>query len=66
MSTQLKINKRTLVVTALDETGGEKKYWLSRTPYERLQTLETLRQLNYGYDKSSARLQRVLEITQRA
>ncbi len=62
MNGNLKIDKAALTVTALDETGGEKNYWLSRTPYERLQAVETLRQLNYGHDQSSSRLQRLFEV----
>jgi hypothetical protein len=65
MNSKLAIDKTAFAVTALTETGGEKSYWLSRTPYERLLAVETLRRLNYGHDRSSARLQRVLEVAQR-
>jgi len=37
-------------------------YWHSRTPQERLWALELMRQEAYGYDRATARLQRVLEI----
>jgi hypothetical protein len=54
------------VVSSFEEADAEdKKYWLSRTPIERLQHTEYLRRLNYGYDPT-ARLQRVLEIAERA
>lgn len=43
----------------------EREYWLSRTPLERLQHMELLRRINYGADAAS-RLQRVLEVTERA
>ena len=42
----------------------DKEYWLSRTPLERLQHMELLRRINYG-SNATARLQRVLEITER-
>jgi len=42
----------------------KKAYWLSKTPYERLQATELMRQIIYGYDPSATRLQRVLEIAQ--
>ncbi|MDL1912536.1 hypothetical protein FBQ81_17890 [Chloroflexi bacterium CFX6] len=42
----------------------DREYWLSRTPYERLQYMELLRRINYG-SAAAARLQRVLEITER-
>jgi hypothetical protein len=43
----------------------DKEYWLSRTPHERLQYLELLWRINYG-SLATARLQIVLEITERA
>ena len=57
--------KNTFTITSLFEQSDEKLYWLSKTPYERLQALELMRQIIYGYDPSSTRLQRILEITQR-
>ncbi len=44
--------------------AADRAYWHSRTPEERLQALELMRQSAYGYDQANARLQRVLEITQ--
>jgi hypothetical protein len=60
----MKVDRTVLVVTSLHESD-EKKYWLSKTPDERLQALELMRQIIYGYDPATARLQRVLEIAQR-
>jgi hypothetical protein len=40
-------------------------YWRSRPPAERLAAVEFLRQTTYGYDPTTVRLQRVLEIAQR-
>jgi len=62
----LKLNKTALTVASLADQSDDKQYWHSKSPYERLQAVETLRQLNYGYRQSTARLQRVLEVTQRA
>ena len=54
------------VVSSFEEADKQdKEYWLSKTPYERLQHMELLRRINYG-PNATARLQRVLEITQRA
>jgi hypothetical protein len=50
------------MVASLSDPSGDKEYWLSKAPYERLKAVETLRQLNYGYSQSTSRLQRVLEI----
>ena len=62
----MKIDKKTLSVASLFEPSDEKAYWLSRTPHERLQAAELMRQIVYGYDPSTTRLQRVLEIAQRS
>jgi hypothetical protein len=54
------------VASSFEEAEREdKEYWLSRTPYERLQYMELLRRINYG-SAAAARLQRVLEIAERA
>jgi hypothetical protein len=60
-----RINRRKISITSLQDQSGDKDYWLSQTPYQRLKAVETLRQINYGYHKSSARLQRILEIAER-
>ncbi|MCH8030220.1 MAG: hypothetical protein IIB09_00165 [Bacteroidetes bacterium] len=53
------------VFTSFEEADeADRRYWWSRTPEERLQHMQHLRELNYG-DEASARLQRVLEITRR-
>jgi hypothetical protein len=58
----IKIDKKILSVASLFEPSDERAYWLSRTPHERLQAAELMRQIVYGYDPSTTRLQRVLEI----
>jgi hypothetical protein len=42
--------------------AGDRRYWHSRTPQERLWALELMRQKAYGYDPETVRLERVLEI----
>jgi hypothetical protein len=59
-----KIDKTSFTVASLFDQSDEKAYWLSRTPYERLEAVELMRQIIYGYDLSATRLRRVLEITQ--
>lgn len=58
------VDRSALSVSGLHEGSDEKDYWLSKTPEERLQALELMRQILYGYDPSTARLQRVLTVTQ--
>lgn len=62
----LKLNKAALTVVSLADQSDDREYWHAKSPYERLQAVETLRQLNYGYRQSTTRLQRVLEVAQRA
>ena len=59
------MQKNTITLASLFEQSDEKLYWLSKTPDERLQALELMRQIIYGYDPSTTILQRVLEVTQR-
>jgi hypothetical protein len=59
------MNKTALQVTPLDAPSGDKEYWVSKTPQERLRALELMRQVVYGYDPASARLQRLLEVAER-
>lgn len=61
----IKIEKTAFTVTSLNESD-EKAYWLSKTPYERLAAIEIMRQVIYGYDPSTTRLQRVFTVTQRS
>lgn len=60
-----------LAKTKLDRThfsvatltdADEKAYWLSKSPAERLEALELMRQMVYGYDPARTRLQRVLSV----
>jgi hypothetical protein len=61
----LKIDRMSFEVASLHETSKDKRYWLSQSPYERLRTVEILRQINYGYHQSTSRLQRIVEIAER-
>ena len=61
-----KLDKTAFSIVSLEKNDLEEKaYWLSKTPFERLDALETMRQIIYGYDPTTTRLQRVFEVTQR-
>ncbi len=60
-----RLDRSVLVVSSLFEDSDEKDYWLSKTPYERLEALEQMRQIVYGYDPATTRLQRIFEVAQR-
>ena len=59
------MDKTAFSVGSLDDKGDEKAYWQSKTPEERLAAVELMRQIAYGYDPSTTRLQRVLSVTRR-
>ena len=60
----LKMDKSKISVVRLGDDSAERKYWHSKTPYERLIAVEIMRQIAYGYDPSTARLERVYKVTQ--
>jgi len=60
----LKLDKTAFTIAALSDEADEKSYWLSKTAYERLAAIEIMRQIIYGYNPSTIRLQRVLAVAQ--
>jgi hypothetical protein len=64
---KFKIDRKAFSVVSLKEQEEEEKtYWWGKTPYERLCALETTRQMIYGYNPDTDRLQRVFEVVKRA
>ena len=59
-----KMDKDALSVISLSDESDDKEYWHAKTPQERLAAVELMRQINYGYDPTTIRLQRVLEVAQ--
>ena len=60
----LKMDKKAFSVSSLDDESDEQQYWLSKLPIERLYCVEILRQIMYGYDPLTTRLQRFFEVTE--
>jgi hypothetical protein len=60
-----KLDRSAFSVRGLHEKSDEKQYWAQKTPQERLEALELMRQILYGYDPATTRLQRVLTVAQR-
>ena len=53
------------ILSSFEEAAvADKAYWHSKTPQERMAALELMRQINYGYDPTTERLQRVLEVAE--
>jgi hypothetical protein len=59
-----RVDESAFSVVSLADESDERDYWQHKTPQERLQVVELLRQLNYGYDPAIARLQRVLTVAE--
>jgi septum formation topological specificity factor MinE len=61
-----KLRRDVFKVTSLFDQSDDKEYWLSKTPQERLEAVDLMRRMIYGYDPSTAGLQRdVFEVIQR-
>jgi len=56
-----KIDKSAFSIGSLHDGGDEKAYWLSKTPQERIEAIEIMRQILYGYDPATTRLERCFE-----
>lgn len=61
-----RLDRSSLTVASLHEDPGDKQYWLSKTPRERLEAMELMRQILYGYDPAAARLQRIFTVAELA
>lgn len=59
-----KLDKTVLSVASLREPHPDRAYWHSRTPRERLAAVEVSRQMVYGHDRATSRLQRLLEVAE--
>jgi hypothetical protein len=56
-----KLDKNSFSVISIAEIENDVGYWLSKTPEERVLAIEFLRQMIFGYDPLTERLQRVFE-----
>ncbi|MBI1784598.1 hypothetical protein HYR69_05585 [Candidatus Sumerlaeota bacterium] len=57
----VRVDRSTISHVKLTDPPDDLQYWLTRPMAEHLSQIEFLRQMNYGYDPDTARLQRVLE-----
>jgi hypothetical protein len=63
----LKSDRSIVTISTLDQNPLEEtRFWLSKTPVERLIALELLRMRLAGYDNTVPRLQRFFTVTERA
>jgi hypothetical protein len=59
-----KMDRTAFLVKSLLDESDDRAYWLSKTPDERIEAIELMRQINYGYNPITARLQRILEFAE--
>jgi hypothetical protein len=59
-----RLDRNAFSVGHLNDPSDEKTYWLSKTPLQRLEAMELMRQIHYGYDPATARMQRVFEVVE--
>jgi hypothetical protein len=59
-----RLDRSAFDAVSLDGDSDELEYWLSKTPGQRMEALELVRQIVYGYDPATTRLQRVLEVAE--
>ena len=57
-----RVNRRVFSVVPLAESDDALAYWLTKTPQERLEGVEAMRQAVYGYEAGSGRMERVLTV----
>jgi hypothetical protein len=60
----IKVDRTVMDSHNLTDRVSDREFWLSRTPAERFEALEVLRQIAYGYDPATARLLRILEVAE--
>jgi hypothetical protein len=61
-----RVDRSRIWIGKLSDPDPAIAYWHSKTPVERLEAAELIRQVLYGYDATTARLQRPLAVSKRA
>ena len=59
-----RIDRSAFQIASLDEEELDRQYWRAKSPRERMEALELMRQIIYGYDPTTTRLQRVIEVVE--
>jgi len=52
------LNKEIVRVTSLNDIEEKKRYWMSKSPIERIEAIEINRRMIYGQDRVASRLQK--------
>ena len=59
-----RLDRSAFQIRSLEDESDEKEYWRAKSPEERMRALELMRQIIYGYDPATTRLQRVFEVAE--
>jgi hypothetical protein len=66
-SNEFKVDRSAFSVVSREEAQKQDiAYWHSKTPLERLEALELMRQSAYGYDPAVMHIEKVLEIVKKS
>ncbi len=60
----IRLDRSAFQIGTLGDDEEERAFWRAMSPEQRLQALELMRQIIYGYDPATTRLQRVLEVAE--
>ena len=58
----LRVDRSFFSDRSLTDPSDEIQLWKTKTPAERLQALEAMRQIAFGYDPAIQRLQKIMEV----
>ncbi len=58
------VNRAVITERSLFAEGDDREFWHSQTPGQRMEAAELMRQMIYGYNPATERLQRVLRIVE--
>ena len=61
---EARVDRSTFEIRALEDESPDRRYWLAKSPQERMVALELMRRIIYGYDPATTRLQRIFEIAE--
>lgn len=57
-----RLDRSALQIGTVGDEAEEREFWRTKTPEQRLEALELMRQIIYGYDPATTRFQRILEV----
>ena len=59
-----RLDRSAFEIGSLNDDREEIEYWRAKSPEERMEALELMRQIIYGYDPATTRLQRGFEVVE--